>query len=626
MPEYLAPGVFVEETSFRQKSIAGVRTNTTGFVGPCRFGPIDGEPSLLTSYTEFERIYGGLDQLNFDGQETRHNYLAQAVRAYFAEGGTRIYIARIFLPRSGSDGIARWDSTGALPVGSPRNSLELSARYPGAAGELTITFTFNRGQNILGFDTHDKPQLQGVNHQEVVWAQTAAEAKTSHPAAGQFYWVQALENTIRLRNNDADNADTSDIVTLDALAKVHLITITVSVSAMGQFGDELIWEDLTFDPAHPNSLFNLFAAKPTRNSTALYVPLVFESDANNGAKVADALAQLGNVVDGTPVALSLDNDNVLTRSVRMQLSGGNDGLQPTANKYEGNESAIGLKSGLLAFEDLGDISIVAAPGSTRGFTKEGGNITNVEPVMHQLIAHCERMRYRVAVLDSIDGQAPSEVRKMRSKFDTSHAALYYPWIRILDPITNTEIFNPPSGHIAGIYARNDIERGVHKSPANVVVRLATGLELLLTKGQQEVLNPEGINCLRFFDGRGFRVWGGRTTSSSAEWKYLSVRRYFVYLERSIEMGTQWAVFEPNGERLWANIRNTIEDFLTDEWKADHMVGTTPEEAFFVRCDRTTMSQNDLDNGRLICLIGVAFLKPAEFVIFRIGQKTLDSTA
>jgi phage tail sheath protein FI len=187
-----------------------------------------------------------------------------------------------------------------------------------------------------------------------------------------------------------------------------------------------------------------------------------------------------------------------------------------------------------------------------------------------------------------------------------------------------EIALPPAGFVCGIYARNDVERGVAKTPANEVVRGAIRFESDINFAQQEVLNPAGINCLRFFPGRGYRVWGGRTVSSDPEWKYVNVRRYFNFLESSIDRGTQWAVFENNGERLWANVRDTISDFLYNEWREGSLLGGSPKEAFFVRCDRSTMTQNDLDNGRLICLIGVAVLKPAEFVIFRIGQKTADA--
>ncbi len=177
----------------------------------------------------------------------------------------------------------------------------------------------------------------------------------------------------------------------------------------------------------------------------------------------------------------------------------------------------------------------------------------------------------------------------------------------------------------GIYARTDIERGVHKAPANEVVRGLTRFEININKARNDVLNPEGINALRFFEGRGNRVWGARTMSSDPEWMYVNVRRLFIYLERSIDLAMQWAVFEPNNPRLWASIRGAVEDFLYVQWLAGALLGDTPEEAFFVRCDRTTMTQNDLDNGRLICLIGVAPVKPAEFVIFRIGQWTAEAT-
>jgi phage tail sheath protein FI len=233
------------------------------------------------------------------------------------------------------------------------------------------------------------------------------------------------------------------------------------------------------------------------------------------------------------------------------------------------------------------------------------------------------MQYRIAVLDSGDGLGQSDVRAMRAKFDSKSAALYYPWVRIHDPITGQDINLPPSGFVSGVYARNDLEKGVSKSPANQVVNLASGLETLLNDVQQGVLNPEGINCLRAFEGRGVLVWGARTISSDPEWKYVSVRRYCAYVEHSIDRGTQWTVFEPNGEALWAAVRRNIEEFLLNEWRAGALTGDKPEMAFFVRCDRSTMTQRDLDNGRLVCLIGMAPMRPAEFVILRIGQWTAD---
>lgn len=210
---------------------------------------------------------------------------------------------------------------------------------------------------------------------------------------------------------------------------------------------------------------------------------------------------------------------------------------------------------------------------------------------------------------------------METPVDSTYAGYYYPWIEVVDPNTGTKEIVPPGGHIAGIYARSDQETGVHKAPANEVVRGAQGLQLNLTKGEQDILNPKGINCIRQFQGRGIRVWGARTTSSDPEWKYLNVRRLFLYLKQSIDEGTQWVVFEPNDQDLWARVKQTIEQFLRTSWRDGALMGTSADEAFFVECGESTMTQADIDNGRLICEIGVAPVKPAEFVIFRIGQWT-----
>src|SRR5690606_1851395 len=260
-----------------------------------------------------------------------------------------------------------------------------------------------------------------------------------------------------------------------------------------------------------------------------------------------------------------------------------------------------------------------------------GDDNLAQAVNGHLITNAEQRRsYRIAVLDTPPGLDIAGVRGLKSKLDSKYAALYYPWVTIANPLAGedprqpAQINVPPSGSVCGIYARSDIQRGVWKAPANETVSGALGLQRDVRFGEQEVLNPLGINCIRALPNRGIRVWGARTLSSDPEWKYVNIRRYFLYLENSIDRGTQWAVFEPNGEALWANVRTTVSDFLYNEWVSGALLGTKPEEAFFVRCDRSTMTQNDLDNGRLICLIGVAAIKPAEFVIFRIGQKTADA--
>lgn len=268
----------------------------------------------------------------------------------------------------------------------------------------------------------------------------------------------------------------------------------------------------------------------------------------------------------------------------------------------------GKRKGLTGFKQVDDISIVYSP-----------NPKVINGLVGALISHCENLKDRFTIIDAERSSANVSNLKPRDSHETKYAAFYYPWIQIIDPESGVQRLVPPGGHVAGIYARSDTERGVHKAPANEKVRGITGLEFQINKGEQDVLNPRGVNCIRAFSGRGIRVWGARTLSSNSLWKYINVRRLFLYLEESIEKGTQWVVFEPNDEKLWARVIQTIKQFLTGVWKSGALMGSTPEEAFFIKCDRTTMTQDDIDNGRLICLIGVAPVKPAEFVIFRIAQ-------
>jgi uncharacterized protein len=307
----------------------------------------------------------------------------------------------------------------------------------------------------------------------------------------------------------------------------------------------------------------------------------------------------------------------------MKLLGGKDefgALDPDA--FVGVDLGPGKRSGIQALEDIDDISITIAPSIWSSL------------VQNALVQQAETLKYRFAILDPRpvkpnDDDVIGKIRAFREGFDTKYAALYFPRIQVRDPFTSKTIGLGPSGHMAGLYARVDVERGVHKAPANEVIRgIDTsngfhGLEIEVTKREQDQLNPKGINALRFFPNRNTRVWGARTLAVDGSWKYINVRRIFIFVERSIDEGTQWVVFEPNDEKTWARVRQTITNFLTTVWRSGALFGTKQEEAFFVRCDRTTMTQDDIDNGRLICVIGIAPVKPAEFVIFRIQQKLID---
>ena len=304
----------------------------------------------------------------------------------------------------------------------------------------------------------------------------------------------------------------------------------------------------------------------------------------------------------------------------MNLANGDDAYPNLGvEDFVGVDGGSGHRTGIQAMEDIDAIAICAVPGMWSQTVQAG------------LIQHCQLLKDRFAILDPPDGLTIDGIGTFRQYLDTEYAALYYPWCVTLDltpgAAPGSSIHVPPSGFMAGIYAGTDNSRGVHKAPANVQIsgiNLSGGLAADITKREQDILNPAGINALRFFPGRGQLVWGARTLSSDTDWKYINVRRLFIYVEKSIFNGTQWVVFEPNNEQLWALVRQTITAFLTTVWQTGALAGTTPGQAFMVQCDRTTMTQDDLDNGRLICIVGLAPVFPAEFVIFRFEQLTASS--
>ena len=283
----------------------------------------------------------------------------------------------------------------------------------------------------------------------------------------------------------------------------------------------------------------------------------------------------------------------------------------------GTNDPIKGRTGLTSLEEIDEISILSIPGVTKDI------------IQLAMISHCEKMGDRFAIFDSIKDASLEvvQIQKENLVSDKGIGALYYPWIKTTvekeddnGKVTLEKIFIPPSGAVAGIYTRSDTERGVHKAPANEVVQGALELERVITKADQDILTPLNINSIRVFQGRGIRVWGARTIApEGSEWMYVSTCRLFLFLEESIDKSTQWVVFEANNEQLWTRVVQTINNFLLVVWKSGALMGRSPEEAFFVKCDRETMTQNDIDSGRLIVVIGVALTRPAEFIIFRITQ-------
>jgi phage tail sheath protein FI len=292
---------------------------------------------------------------------------------------------------------------------------------------------------------------------------------------------------------------------------------------------------------------------------------------------------------------------------------------PQANDFRGDVSE---RKGLEGLEVLDDVTMLVVPDLMTTMPGEKLNLEMVKAVQTAMIAHCEHMGDRVAILDAPPDINPQEMKRWRmdvTGFDSSYAAVYYPWVKVMDPATDTVVQVPPSGHIAGLWARNDNTRGVHKAPANEVLTGVVGLAYQTTKGEQDTLNPIGVNCIRSFPGRGIRVWGARTLSSDPAWRYINVRRLFNYVEKSIENGTQWVVFEPNNRKLWARVNRDVSSFLRTVWRDGALFGSSPDEAFYVKVDDELNPPESRDLGRLIIEIGMAPVKPAEFVIFRISQ-------
>lgn len=620
MPEYLAPGVYVEEVSFRSKSIEGVPTSTTGFAGMTRYGPVQypggpttTEPRLITSFTEFERVYGGLEPLKIPTEaDERICFLGHAARAFFDNGGKRLYVSRVFsagTPPVANNGVARL----AVPVSDIVATW--TARWPGEYGNVLVETRIVRSGNVAVSDPVFGIQARSARAGavvEVLPGGTAIPQKNAPLDPANLRVVQVNPNTGQQSFLNQAGATPALAATDTVLICELQVVVTVTPERID------VYESLAGDPTQKRYIGKILQRDDPEDENAVlwldYDPAT-SADAVPGFLPARLMVALrGTANPGTPAA----------------LTGGRDGVEASPDDLKGSEAdpdhAEVKATGLEALGEVDDIAIVALPDAG-AYDDELNRIQ----ATGYLLAHAENLKYRIAVVDGPRNASLNEIRKFRGQFDSKYGALYHPWIEILDPLERPaqgapppRRVLPPSGVVTGIYARSDIERGVHKAPANEVVRGLTKFEININKARQDVLNPEGINALRFFEGRGNRVWGARTMSSDPEWKYVNVRRLFIYIEHSIDKGTQFAVFEPNNPRLWANITQAVEDFLLVLWRDGALLGDKPEQAFFVRCDRTTMTQNDIDNGRLICLIGVAPTKPAEFVIFRIGQFTADA--
>ncbi|MDR0468847.1 MAG: phage tail sheath family protein [Peptococcaceae bacterium] len=572
MAEYLSPGVYVEEFESGGKPMEGVSTSTAGFIGLAERGPCEGVPQLVTNFADFKRKYGSYLS---DSEFGQYRFLAYAVEHFFVNGGSRCFVMRV----------APGDAKYAEGEG-------------GAGDEAVIKLTANN------------PGLWGNNIQVII--QPASKAKTQV--------LEAIDGTkYKVKNSVGFNV--GDIVVFDDKKITIYNKVVKSQDNVIEFEEEFTENivDKNLLPVKTISTCEINVEVRYDDIEELYENASFNVQAANYIDKKLAKSDLVSIsyTGGqdkivSPFRMVAEEDRAV---VSISLSGGGNGSvgSISAANFIGQDNGPGRRTGIQSFVDNDSVSLMAVPGVT-------------DPnVQLMLVAHCENLASRFAVLDvPRDSKKVADVITHRDIFDSNYAALYHPWLEVFDPLDKKNLMIPPSGSILGIYARSDNTRGVHKAPANEVVRACVGLDCQYNKGEQDILNPKGVNLIRAFAGQGIRVWGARTATSNPSWKYVNVRRLFIFIEESIKANTSWVVFEPNDELLWVRVKRTIDVFLAGLWRLGSLAGGSTTEAFFVDVGRSTMSQDDIDNGRLVCVIGVAPVKPAEFVIFRITQKTNES--
>ncbi|MBO5657045.1 MAG: phage tail sheath family protein, partial [Agathobacter sp.] len=548
-----------------------------GFIGLAERGPVEGLPQLVTNFADFKRKYGGYLSENEFGE---YRFLAYAVEHFFINGGSRCFIARV-APANAKPSVGYAPSEDAAV-------LKFTAKNPGMWGD-----------NIRAVVTpSSKAKTQVLDVQEAATGTKYVVKSSAGFNAGDVVafndksGVVAYNKIVKSQDNVLEFAADFevDVVDKNLLPAKFLTTCEFNVEV--KYDDQVeLYENVSFNIEAANYITKKMA------KSDLVVPEVV------GAEPEEATA---------PFALLADGEKALQA---VSFTGGSNGSVDnlSAADFIGVDNGAGKRTGIQAFVDNDVVSIMAVPGV-------------VDPnVQLMLVAHCENLAIRFAILDvPKDAKKIDDIIAHRDIFDYHYAALYHPWLEVFDPLDKKNLAIPPSGSMAGIYARSDNSRGVHKAPANEVVRACVGLDCQFNKGEQDILNPKGVNLIRSFPGQGIRVWGARTATSNPSWKYINVRRLFIFIEESIKANTNWAVFEPNDEVLWTRVKRTIDVFLTGLWRNGYLAGSAASEAFFVDIGRSTMSQDDIENGRLICVIGVAPVKPAEFVIFRISQKTSDS--
>lgn len=607
MPEYLAPGVFVEEVDSGSKPIEGVGINTVAFIGYAKSGDYN-KPTFITNWTQFCQTFG-----------EEENALTTAL---CRELGMTVSDVRAAKKASRKD----WAVYAADAVGRAVREGKTSVKNYA---------DFLRKHSI---PSASQPFLEGGYLAHAIYGYYMN-------GGGRAYVIRvARPDDIEALSFSPEGAKAMTAVATAQITAGPLLLTAKEAGAAGNdikvevehVGDEGFTLKISQGTAAPEALgtkdkpLALDAATSVRSKLVTLEKVAAATQVRPDARTF--------VLAGGADSLPAKTGSTALAPAGSPLSNGLANLRPDDFIGDGAQ-----RTGLGGLEPLDGVQMIAIPDLMAGLWQReavpGGEGDGPEALVLDekrkqaildaqclLVAHCERAGNRMAILDPIPGLSPQEMNETTLgtpyNSDFGQGAIYYPWIKIVDPTRRgQQMFVPPCGHVAGVWARVGVERGVHKAPANEFLRGAVDLEVMVTKGEQELLNPNGINCIRSFPGTGIKIWGARTlaTVGNPSWKYINVRRLFNYLKDSLDRGMQWVVFEPNDPDLWGRVRRTISAFLLTEWREGKLFGASADESFYVKCDAETNPQEMIDLGRLYVEIGINPVKPAEFVILRMGQ-------
>ncbi len=623
---YKTPGVFIEELP-ATGPITGVGTSTAAFIGPASEGPIN-VSTKITNWSQFKDNFG-------EYISSPRHYLAYAVEGFFKNGGTVAYIVRV---GTATRAFRELDDRGT------GKALRVEANEEGTAGnsitvqvqdaQIVTTAEAVRAEATIVDAANNRIQVTSATDAanflpgDVITRNGTTERATISRIRGDEIFLESnltgsyTSGTLRIANL-IPNQRTFRVQNGNGLEAGSVIQISQGGTSEYKVIDKVVSDFITLSQGLTNTYtmasgdatvqiqsyeFTLIIRAPSQPDETFEKLSMDSRHSRYFSKIVNSNSVTIRLPDVPSTAMPPDNRPAVLAATG--LTGG------TADDLSAISSSHYI-SGLNSLVRVDDVNILCIPDRTDA------------TVQQAMITHCEGMGDRFAVLDSSrnaptfgTGSILDQRKNLESK--RGYAALYYPWIYIADPQggNGQTILTPPSGHMAGIYARSDKQRGVHKAPANEIIKGALKLERKLTDTEQGELNIEGVNVLRVFPNRARPiVWGARTTTPAAEapWRYINVRRLFLYIEESIQEGIQWAVFEPNDLGLWEKLKRTINEFLTRVWRSGALFGATPDEAFYVKCDEELNPSYVRALGQVFVEIGIAPVRPAEFIIIRIGM-------